>query len=527
MKLYLARINQALIVILFLPILVPTFVYVRNFADTPIGVYFRSAIISIFLFLLLLVFSYLILRNRNKTVLFASVAFLLLYQYGALYDALASNDSFFGHHKILGLAYLVLLIALMIVIAKVRISRNFTSAIALISIVFIALQLIQFIPKAIAQYNNDEQTTESIIEDQEQMAGQSVEITVDENSPDVYYIILDMYARNDLLELDFSFDNSYFTDALEKLGFYVAECARSNYMTTRSSLSSSLNMAYLQKSVANASPTEDKDQLLGELIKNSAVFQQFETLGYKTIAFETGYEFTEITNVDVFLETDKPIAFFGNIDPYEILLFKNSIFKVLYDTHIPVVDDIFNRITFPYGDHVKLQNYMFEELKVISTDPLPTFTFVHMTIPHTPFIFRADGSYTLDRRYFSGAYVSPISNELFTDGYINQVQFVNTKLVDAVTEILANSSTPPIIILQGDHSAIMEHRLAILNAYYLPGIDQSELYPAISPVNSFRLIFKQVFGLNYEMLEDASYFAPYESNYEWILQEEFMYGCNN
>lgn len=170
---------------------------------------------------------------------------------------------------------------------------------------------------------------------------------------------------------------------------------------------------------------------------------------------------------------------------------------------------------------------MFEELKVISTDPLPTFTFVHMTIPHTPFIFRADGSYTLDRRYFSGAYVSPISNELFTDGYINQVQFVNTKLVDAVTEILANSSTPPIIILQGDHSAIMEHRLAILNAYYLPGIDQSELYPAISPVNSFRLIFKQVFGLNYEMLEDASYFAPYESNYEWILQEEFMYGCNN
>jgi hypothetical protein len=44
----------------------------------------------------------------------------------------------------------------------------------------------------------------------------------------------------------------------------------------------------------------------------------------------------------------------------------------------------------------------------------------------------------------------------------------------------------------------------ILNAYYLPqGADQ--LYPSISPVNSFRLVFNSYFGTNFPLLEDVSY----------------------
>ncbi|MCM1565261.1 MAG: sulfatase-like hydrolase/transferase, partial [Dehalobacter sp.] len=261
------------------------------------------------------------------------------------------------------------------------------------------------------------------------------------------------------------------------------------------------------------------------LIKNSVVFQQFKALGYKTIAFETGYDFTQIKNADLYLEPVKPSAFFGSIDPYEVLLLKSSIFKIIYDTHIPVVNQIFDQLTFPYTNHVQLQRFMFENLIKISGDLEPTFTFVHLTVPHTPFVFRADGSYTKDRRYFSGAFVTPISNELFVDGYLNQLQYVNTQILDTVQKILENSKTPPIIILQGDHGAIMEHRLPILNAYLVPNSIKDRYYSSISPVNSFRLIFQNVFGLNYPLLEDKSYYSKYETLFEWTLEPEKMDRC--
>jgi hypothetical protein len=41
------------------------------------------------------------------------------------------------------------------------------------------------------------------------------------------------------------------------------------------------------------------------------------------------------------------------------------------------------------------------------------------------------------------------------------------------------------------------------------------LYPTITPVNTFRLIFNAYFGGNYEMLEDISYFSPVPNLYDF------------
>ncbi|MDP2776344.1 MAG: hypothetical protein Q8O48_01770, partial [Anaerolineales bacterium] len=40
--------------------------------------------------------------------------------------------------------------------------------------------------------------------------------------PDVYYIILDSYTREDFLEMVYDYDNSEFVEALQERGFYVA-----------------------------------------------------------------------------------------------------------------------------------------------------------------------------------------------------------------------------------------------------------------------------------------------------------------
>src|SRR3972149_6277552 len=66
-----------------------------------------------------------------------------------------------------------------------------------------------------------------------------------QTAADIYYIILDTYARQDTLQAYFQFDNSNFVSKLQEMGFYVARCGQSNYATTELSLASSLNLNYL------------------------------------------------------------------------------------------------------------------------------------------------------------------------------------------------------------------------------------------------------------------------------------------
>jgi hypothetical protein len=48
--------------------------------------------------------------------------------------------------------------------------------------------------------------------------------------------------------------------------------------------------------------------------------------------------------------------------------------------------------------------------------------------------------------------------------------------------------------------------MRILNAYYLPGTDyEAILYPSVTPVNSFRIIFDHYFDTEYGLLGDESY----------------------
>ncbi|HWL65696.1 MAG TPA: hypothetical protein VNP73_06955, partial [Actinomycetota bacterium] len=51
----------------------------------------------------------------------------------------------------------------------------------------------------------------------------------------------------------------------------------------------------------------------------------------------------------------------------------------------------------------------------------------------------------------------------------------------------------------------LRHKFLILNAYYLPGGHQQDLYPTISPVNSFRVVFNEYLGTDLPLLEDRSY----------------------
>ena len=54
---------------------------------------------------------------------------------------------------------------------------------------------------------------------------------------------------------------------------------------------------------------------------------------------------------------------------------------------------------------------------------------------------------------------------------------------------------------------MLEERMGILNAIYLPHSENNLFYNSLSPVNTFRIILNQYFGANYNLFEDKHYYS--------------------
>jgi hypothetical protein len=149
----------------------------------------------------------------------------------------------------------------------------------------------------------------------------------------------------------------------------------------------------------------------------------------------------------------------------------------------------------------------------------PKFVYIHLILPHPPFVFGPDGKHTDPADFWNAKKQYPADK--FAIGYTNQLTFLNQKLLTMIDTIQSESKTPPIIILQGDHGPWIQpnpQHFFILNAYSLPG-HNDQLYPQISPVNSFRYVFNNYFGGKYDMLPDITYFSPTPKLYNFSVVE--------
>jgi hypothetical protein len=335
--------------------------------------------------------------------------------------------------------------------------------------------------------------------------------------PDIYYIILDGYGRADMLHNIYGFDNSEFIDFLTKNKFYIAHQSHSNYVQTALSLASSLNMVYLNEYMAPLGSNSQNRFPLEKLIKNSRIAALLQEQGYKIVAFQTAYVYTDLTNADVYLTP------YVSINDFEGLLLANSIFKwfIKEESNIPI---------FGYDSHRRLIRYTLDGLSNVSESASPKFVFAHILAPHPPFVFDRNGTEIKpDYPYaiFDASHFPSPQHE-YIEGYTNQILFLNSRLEEIITSILERSENPPVIIIQGDHGprllldwveyekSCMAESASILNAYYLPRHGIEQLYPSISPVNTFRVIFDMYFGANLEVLPDKSYYSPINTPYDFF-----------
>ena len=324
--------------------------------------------------------------------------------------------------------------------------------------------------------------------------------------PDVYLFLLDSYGRADLLQQAYGFDNGDFLNGLRERGFFVAECSQSNYVRTEISLASSLNMQYLQELSDKFSPDTTRRGLLWDSLKHNAVRYNFESMGYETITVDTEFEWLNIKDSDHFL-SPPPIS--SGMTQFEALFLRTTLARYAQDWGWVDPDYLMG-----VGARDRF-NSVFNNIDDITRMPQPTFAYLHLLSPHPPFVFDANGNPTYPPDFWNDQRMYP--GPLYQKGYVQQAQFLNKKILQAVDTILAESKVPPVIIIQGDHGPWLQpkdKRMWILAALYLPE-HNDELYPTITPVNFFRLVFNSYFGGKYEVLEDVSYFSPVPKLYDF------------
>lgn len=315
--------------------------------------------------------------------------------------------------------------------------------------------------------------------------------------PNIYFIVCDSYPRADYLKSYFDMDNTPFLNGLRERGFYIAERSRSNYPNTMPSLASTLNLEYLDNALAPGGWDEYYPELIPRM-KDNLVVRTLRARGYEYVAIATGLFPTDMTGADRYIHPgDKPYT------EYQQRLIE-----------ITPVRSIFNRMKKPH--HHRLAPFVFDTLEGLRRNERPMFVFAHVLLPHLPHGYDAEGNIRLDYPPYK-------------EGWRQMTDLVNRRLTEIVDTIQRHEPNS-IIIIEGDHGPrtswqdantmdllpwkgtweeYIRDRSANLSTYYFPDRQYAGLlYPEITPVNTFRVIFNKYFGGNYEMLEDVTYLSP-------------------
>ena len=462
----------------FLFAVFPTlFLFAYNIEEVPASDIFLPIVVAVIGTLILLLVLRLVNNNSNKIAIVTSFLLVLFFSYGygrGLFFAEA--ESSLHINVFLTLLWLVLWATGSFFIIKSR--KDFSVLTRFLNIVAITLVVISVInigTHEIRRINLGYRETKE--------EGGDSGLNKVGNSPDIYYIILDGYSRADVLQEDFNYNNSEFITYLTDKGFYVAPKSRSNYRSTLYSMPSSLNMDYL------TTDESETKAIRFEMMRDSRVSRLLKDIGYRYIFIGGNFGIKVMSKyADSYLYRE---AFGIQVNQFMYSLCETTLLSP------------FSRFFGSHGANSIL--YALDVLADVPDIEEPTFVYAHIMCPHLPWLFDGNGPkeskiFEPERKYKSG--------EVFREGYLGELAFINRRIETLVDEILLESDISPIIILQGDHGTgstekgHMRYVPEILNAYYLPEKDNQLLYETISPVNSFRVVFNLYFNTDYELLKD-------------------------
>jgi hypothetical protein len=325
----------------------------------------------------------------------------------------------------------------------------------------------------------------------------------DSADPDIYHIIFDAYTNAPAFRQYWNYENEIYP-FLQSKGFYTADSASSNYISTPFSVSSVFSLQYLK----GAEPylySNSANFLLGK-----RVYDHNELFRYLK---EKGYQFSIFSQ----LEDKKLLTGFGPlgvVKPNEWLR-KQTAERIYLN---PWMQEKFNRLigkknAIPGQIQRSLKAYHDYNLKAIkhvlndcseyaaNVKRKPLFSYTHIMMPHDPYIVDENGN-LLGKPHIENADMN---------AYLAQVKYCNKIIKEIVNCLLNDTLRKKIIVIHGDHgfrhfaSASPEKAFYALEAIYFQDQNYTGLTKKESLVNLYRVILNKEFGENLPKLPHRIY----------------------
>lgn len=331
-------------------------------------------------------------------------------------------------------------------------------------------------------------------------------------TPDIYFVVLDAYGREDVLRRYYGFDNGPFLSELTRRGFTVARHSQANYLQTVLALAAAFNLDFVQNLPR---PPEMTDvATLSPLIEDSEVRRLLRRRGYRTFSIPTGMPLTAVESADRIFEAEVVGGPRGINELEELLVARTPL------SLIP------RRDTSDFDQHRRRIEFAFDSLAEAAKDPAPKLVFAHILVPHPPFVFDAQGrpvdppgsAFTLTD---ASGLRKKLSEGAYRDAYVAQLRYVNRRVLEAVDGIRRNAVRPAIVVVLGDHGPRMRtdwysgartdsaEAFRNLTAVSLPDRQPGDAraIDTLSPVNTFRFLLGTRFGMKLPLLPNRSWYS--------------------
>ena len=475
------------------------FLFSSNLGEIIVPLEIFSLILIVTLFeAIIFAILFIIFRNLSKSSFSLTIIMFIFLSYGYFYD-LFNQLEFLGN--IFRHRYLVPLILLFLAFLLIYLKRKDRDFKSFSKIIFISLTVLIFINAfQIISFN---QKTSTILS-----KNLNIEYEKNENSPDVFHLVLDMYPTNEILESRFNFNNDKFSEELNLLGFRN-EDLKANYIRTMYSLPSTFNMSHFYNSGQN------------EIIYMKETLKKFHKSVEGQIANKLGYSIHEISTNDV---KGFHSSFLGD---FSRVFARTNILRVIDDSPIP-----FHNLWINKNKKYFLENL--EKLNDISNDPNKTWTYFYSRPPHPPFIFNEDGSKNLNANPYN-SFSEDLSDSWTIEeknNFINQLKYVNKTIIEAIRKILSNSNNV-IIIIHSDHGItnmsgtdklingklpeeIYEELFSTISYIYTPEFCTKELSSIKTNINIIPSLLRSCFDIEVENKEDLQFWNA-SNEEEFIL----------
>lgn len=477
-------------------LLLPTFFVLHGFVENYGFIEIREAAILllsyIFLAFSIAGFSFVFFRNWNRSALITVFWLSFFFFFGALHDFLKLHSpvKFITRYSFLLVSALLILFFLFIYFKKsTKPFQRFSVYLNSLFLIYIMVD----IGTGIWNANSGEKKMLSVYGAATANDYKKCDTC---QRPDIYFLLYDEYGGSASLKEQYGYENDL-DSFLLKTGFSIQKHSRSNYSFTPFSMSSILNMSYIN-GISNPNAVSADDYAnCNLLIRDNEVIKFLDVQGY------------EIINYSVFDLAGNPSRVDQSFLPLKTKLISdrtlfahmNKDIGWLMITRFP-----FNLFSKNYFMRHKENNVQFQDLSLQEAkrkSQKPKFVYTHFYMPHPPYFYDKNGKLKDEAVVYQEYKTNPPAS------YLEYVTYCNTKVRELITTILAHSPNS-VILIMSDHgyreakSTKTKYFFENMNAAYFPDLKYGNFYDSISGVNQFRIVLNKYFNAGFPLIKDST-----------------------